>query len=50
VASNDVHYIERGQAIAHETLLCIQTQTTLGDPNHMRFATDQFYFKEPQEM
>ena len=36
--------------MAHETLLCIQTQTTLSDPNRMRFATDQFYFKEPQAM
>jgi DNA polymerase-3 subunit alpha len=50
VASNDVHYIEQGQAMAHETLLCIQTQTTLSDPNRMRFVTDQFYFKEPQVM
>ena len=50
VASNDVHYIEQGQSIAHETLLCIQTQTTLSDPNRMRFATDQFYFKDPQAM
>jgi len=50
VASNDVHYLEQGQAMAHETLLCIQTQTTLGDPNRMRFATDQFYFKEPGAM
>ncbi len=50
VASNDVHYLEQNQSMAHETLLCIQTQTTLGDPNRMRFATDQFYFKEPQAM
>jgi len=50
VASNDVHYIEQGQSMAHETLLCIQTQTTLSDPNRMRFATDQFYFKEPEAM
>jgi DNA polymerase-3 subunit alpha len=50
LASNDVHYIEQGQAMAHETLLCIQTQTTLSDPNRMRFTTDQFYFKEPEAM
>ena len=50
VASNDVHYLEQGQAMAHETLLCIQTQTTLQDPNRMRFATDQFYFKSGQDM
>ena len=50
VASNDVHYLEQSQAIAHEALLCIQTQTTLSDPNRMRFATDQFYFKDPDAM
>jgi len=50
VATNDVHYIEHDQHIAHETLLCIQTQTTLGDTHRMKFGSDQFYFKEPAEM
>ncbi|MCM8795416.1 MAG: DNA polymerase III subunit alpha [Candidatus Omnitrophica bacterium] len=50
VATNDVHYLSRNQARAHEALLCIQTQSTLNDPNHMRFQTDEFYFKSPQEM
>ncbi len=50
IASNDVHYLNHDQAHAHETLLCIQTQTTLNDPNHMCFATPQFYLKTAQEM
>ncbi|MDD3087178.1 MAG: DNA polymerase III subunit alpha [Candidatus Omnitrophica bacterium] len=50
VATNDVHYLSRDKATAHEALLCIQTQTTLDDPNRMRFQTDEFYFKSPQEM
>lgn len=50
VATNDVHYLTRRHARAHEALLCIQTQTTLGDPNRLRFQTDEFYFKSPQEM
>jgi len=50
VATNDVHYLTRDSAKAHETLLCIQTQTTLDDPNHMRLQTDQFYFKSTEEM
>lgn len=50
VATNDVHYLSRDKAAAHEALLCIQTQTTLDDPNRMRFQTDEFYFKSPQEM
>ena len=50
VATNDVHYLTRDRAASHEALLCIQTQTTLDDPNRMRFQTDEFYFKSPQEM
>jgi len=50
VATADVHYISKRDARAHEALLCIQTQTTLDDPNHMRFQTDEFYFRPPDEM
>ncbi len=50
VATNDVHYLEYAHAQAHETLLCIQTQTTLADPKRMRMNSDQFYFKSAQEM
>lgn len=50
VATNDVHYLKKASAHSHEALLCIQTQTTLDDPNRMRFATNEFYFKSPQEM
>ncbi|MDD2752951.1 MAG: DNA polymerase III subunit alpha, partial [Candidatus Omnitrophica bacterium] len=50
VATNDVHYLLREHAKAQEALLCIQTQTTLDDPNRMRFSTDEFYFKSPEEM
>lgn len=50
VATNDVHYLTKDRAASHEALLCIQTQTTLDDPNRMRFQTDEFYFKSPQEM
>ncbi|MDD5567818.1 MAG: DNA polymerase III subunit alpha [Candidatus Omnitrophica bacterium] len=49
-ATNDVHYLSRDRAASHEALLCIQTQTTLDDPNRMRLQTDEFYFKSPQEM
>ncbi|MCA9407905.1 MAG: DNA polymerase III subunit alpha [Candidatus Omnitrophica bacterium] len=50
VATNDVHYLEGNQSHAHDTLLCIQTQTTLNDPKRMRLETDQFYFKDPLAM
>ncbi len=50
VATNDIHYLEHDQHAAHETLLCIQTQTVLTDPKRMKLASDNFYFKTPQEM
>jgi len=50
VATNDCHYLERTDAEAHDVLLCIQTGKTLEDPGRMRFATDQFYFRTPEEM
>ncbi len=50
VATNDCHYVNRDDAKAHDILLCIQTGTDLDDPNRLRFANDQFYFKTPDEM
>ncbi|MFC1549087.1 DNA polymerase III subunit alpha [Candidatus Omnitrophota bacterium] len=50
VATNDVHYIDKTDAKAHDALLCIQTQTTLDEEDRMKFKTDQLYFKSPEEM
>ncbi|HAZ38008.1 MAG TPA: DNA polymerase III subunit alpha, partial [Clostridiaceae bacterium] len=50
VATNDVHYINREDAPAHEILLCIQTGKTIDDENRMSFKTDEFYLKSQEEM
>lgn len=50
VATNDCHYVNRHDAKAHDILLCIQTGADFDDPNRLRFANDQFYFKTPDEM
>ncbi len=50
VATNDCHYLAQVNAEAHEVLLCIQTGKTMDDKNRLRFMTDQFYFRSPQEM
>jgi len=50
VASNDVHYINKEDARAHEILLCIQTATNLSDSKRLKFATDAFYFNSPEEI
>ena len=50
VATNDCHYLKQENAEAHEVLLCIQTGKTIEDSDRMRFGTDQFYFRSPDEM
>ncbi|HML38831.1 MAG TPA: PHP domain-containing protein, partial [Bacillota bacterium] len=50
VATNDVHYVKREDAVAHDILLCIQTAKNVDDENRMRFPNDQFYLKSEQEM
>jgi DNA polymerase-3 subunit alpha len=50
VASNDVHYLKKEHAAAHEVLLCLQTQTVMTDAKRMRLQTEEFYMKSPDEM
>jgi DNA polymerase-3 subunit alpha len=50
VATNDIHYMRRADAPAHDALLCINTGKLLTDENRMRFANDRFYFTSPEEM
>ncbi|MCI0413159.1 DNA polymerase III subunit alpha [bacterium] len=50
VATNDSHYIHKEDAHAHDVLLCIQTNRTLSEQNRMRFGTNGFYIKSPEEM
>ncbi|HUP48134.1 MAG TPA: DNA polymerase III subunit alpha [Thermoanaerobaculia bacterium] len=50
VATNDSHYLDKDDAFAHEVLLCIGTGKTLGDERRMKFYSDDFYVKGPEEM
>lgn len=50
VATNDVHYIRREHAEAHDILLCLQTQSKVDDVKRMRYFGDQFYMKSADEM
>ncbi|MEW6040189.1 MAG: DNA polymerase III subunit alpha [Elusimicrobiota bacterium] len=50
VATNDCHYLKQEDAYAHDVLLCIGTGTTLDAPKRLKFSTNQFYYKTPQEM
>ena len=50
VATNDAHYTRKEDAYNHEVLLCIQTGKKMSDEDRMRFATDDFYIKSPEEV
>ncbi len=50
VATNDVHYVSKEDASAHDLLLCIGTNSSIYDEKRMRMAGDFFYLKAPQEM
>ena len=50
VATNDCHYLSKADSFAHDVLLCIQTGKTVQDENRLRYRTDQFYFKDAEEM
>jgi len=50
VATNDCHYLRKEDVEAHEILLCIQTGKTIDDPSRLRFSSDQFYLRSPEEM
>ena len=50
VATNDAHYTKKIDAYNHEVLLCIQTGKKMLDEDRMKFETDDFYIKSPEEM
>jgi DNA polymerase-3 subunit alpha len=50
VATNDVHYINKGDSHAHDCLICIGTQTQLADTKRMHYEPEQFYLRTAEEM
>jgi len=50
VATNDVHYLKKEHASAHDVLLCIGTQSTLDEPKRLKFQGEEFYLKKADEM
>uniref|UniRef100_A0A7C4U7L5 DNA polymerase III subunit alpha n=1 Tax=candidate division WOR-3 bacterium TaxID=2052148 RepID=A0A7C4U7L5_UNCW3 len=50
ICTNDVHYLLKEDAFAHDVLLAIQTNKDYDDETKMRFPSDEFYFKSPDEM
>lgn len=50
VATNDVHYIKKADAETQAILLCIQTNNVITDGKPFGFETNEFYYKNTDEM
>ncbi|MCF7849868.1 MAG: DNA polymerase III subunit alpha, partial [Kiritimatiellales bacterium] len=50
VATNDVHYVKKDHAEAHDVLICLQRGDLVADPDRHRYEGDQFYMKSGAEM
>jgi DNA polymerase-3 subunit alpha len=50
LATNDSHYVSRGDAEAHDALLCVQTGSVKDDPKRFKFHGDEHYLKTAAEM
>lgn len=49
-ATNDVHYLAREDSRMHDVLLCIATNKRVTDEDRLRYSTNEFYLKSPEEM
>lgn len=50
VATNDSHYVNRGDAVAHDALLCVQTNSLMASTDRFKFHGDHHYLKTAHEM
>ncbi|HTW08802.1 MAG TPA: DNA polymerase III subunit alpha [Acidimicrobiales bacterium] len=50
LATNDSHYANREDHLAHDALLCVQTGSTMDDPKRFRFEGSEHYLKSAAEM
>ena len=50
VATNDLHYVRQEDSHSQEALLCINSGSTLADPDRFKFDGDGYYVKSAAEM
>ncbi|HEX5060509.1 MAG TPA: DNA polymerase III subunit alpha, partial [Kofleriaceae bacterium] len=50
VVTNDCHYVNRGDAAAHDVLMAIQTGKSLKDDKRLKHSVDSYYLKSPAEV
>ena len=49
-ATNDTHYVNKGDHTLQDIMICIQTGAKLSDEKRMRIETDELYLKSRDEM
>jgi DNA polymerase-3 subunit alpha len=50
VVTNDIHYLNKDDALAQDVLICIGTGKKLAEEKRLKFEYPEFYFKTQQEM
>lgn len=50
VGTNDLHYTHAHDATSHAALLCVQSGSSIHDPNRFKFDGDEYYLKTPAQM
>jgi DNA polymerase-3 subunit alpha len=50
VATNDAHYLRKEDHQAHDVLLCIGSGKKVHEEDRLRFDTEEFYLKSPDQM
>ncbi len=50
VATNNVHYLNQQDWVAHDIMLCIRNGKTAADPERFRMGSRELYFKTRAEM
>ena len=50
IATNDSHYVDHSDHLAHDSLLCLQTGARIADTDRFKFASTQHYIKTASEM
>ena len=50
VATNDVHYLRKEDSFNQAVLMCIQTASVITESRPLGFETDEFYYKDSEEM
>ncbi|WP_300394143.1 DNA polymerase III subunit alpha, partial [Fusobacterium sp.] len=50
VATNDTHYVNKGDHTLQDIMICIQTGARVSDEKRMRIETEELYLKSREEM